>query len=313
MQRVGTGKPGRASQDALRQRTIARPVSFSGIALHCGLPVACIVHPADPDTGIVFIRTDISDRDNRIPADWSHIRASQLCTRIGNDAGVEVQTIEHLMAAFAGFEIDNALIELNGPEVPIMDGSAEPFMTLLESVGAAEQTLPRRFIRVLKPVSVALGDAEARLAPADEFSIDFEIEFDAPAIGRQQLHCVMVNGNFRHELSAARTFGVLEDVERLQEAGLALGGSLDNAIVVDRDLILNKGGLRFDDEFVRHKMLDSMGDLYLAGAPIIGAFQGVRSSHALNCALVTELLSDETAWEIGYLEADSRQPIQLIV
>ncbi len=313
MQRVGTGKSGRAPQDALRQRTIARPVTFSGIGLHCGLPVACILHPADPDTGIVFIRTDVSDRDNRIPADWGHIRESQLCTRIGNKAGVEVQTIEHLMAALAGFEIDNALIEINGPEVPIMDGSAEPFMTLLESAGAAEQTAARRFIRVLKPVSVTLGDAEAKLVPADEFSIDFEIEFEAPAIGRQQLHCIMINGNFRHELSAARTFGVLEDVERLQEAGFALGGSLENAIVVDRDLILNKGGLRFDDEFVRHKMLDSMGDLYLAGAPILGAFQGVRSSHALNCALVTQLLKDESAWETDYIDADSRRPIRVIV
>ncbi len=297
----------------MRQRTLARPVTFSGIGLHCGLPVACILHPADPDTGIVFIRTDVSDRDNRIPADWSHLRESQLCTRIGNKAGVEVQTIEHLMAALAGFEIDNALIEINGPEVPIMDGSAEPFMTVLESAGAAEQTAARRFIRVLKPVSVTLGDAEAKLVPADEFSIDFEIEFEAPAIGRQQLHCIMINGNFRHELSAARTFGVLEDVERLQEAGFALGGSLENAIVVDRDLILNKGGLRFDDEFVRHKMLDSMGDLYLAGAPILGAFQGVRSSHALNCALVTQLLNDTSAWETDYIDADSRRPIRVIV
>ncbi len=297
----------------MRQRTLARPATFSGIGLHCGLPVACILHPADPDTGIVFIRTDVSDRDNRIPADWSHLRESQLCTRIGNKAGVEVQTIEHLMAALAGFEIDNALIEINGPEVPIMDGSAEPFMTLLESAGAAEQTAARRFIRVLKPVSVTLGDAEAKLVPADEFSIDFEIEFEAPAIGRQQLHCIMINGNFRHELSAARTFGVLEDVERLQEAGFALGGSLENAIVVDRDLILNKGGLRFDDEFVRHKMLDSMGDLYLAGAPILGAFQGVRSSHALNCALVTQLLNDTSAWETDYIDADSRRPIRVIV
>ena len=281
----------------VNQRTLKSSIPCSGVGLHSGEKVSLTLNPADTGTGIVFKRTDIAGGGASIPAKWDHVVDTRLCTTIGNGDGVTVATVEHLMAALAGCGIDNALIELNGSEVPIMDGSAQPFVFLVECAGVVDQDEPRRVIRVLKSVSARDGNGEARLSPGSFLSLDIKIDFDCDAISRQSLSIGIVNGSFAKELARARTFGFLHEVEALWAAGFAKGGSLENAVVVSGDKVLNEGGLRYEDEFVRHKILDAVGDLYLAGAPIIGKFEGVYSGHATNNALLRALFADPEAWK----------------
>ena len=251
------------------------------------------LRPAAPGSGIVFHRIDVGVK---IPALWQNATEAPLCTMLSNDEGVEIKTIEHLMAALGGGGVDNAIVELDGPEVPAMDGSAAPFMALIQRAGTVAQDWPRRAIKVLKPVRVERDGASAALLPDHGFSMSFEIDFDNPVIRRQDMMVVFEPETFRTELSSARSFCLLDEVERLQAAGLARGGSLDNAVVVSGDRVLNDGGLRFADEFVRHKLLDAFGDLYLAGGPIIGHFQGARSGHAHTRQLLATLFADPDAW-----------------
>jgi UDP-3-O-[3-hydroxymyristoyl] N-acetylglucosamine deacetylase len=262
---------------AVGQQTLKGPVHCSGVGLHGGAPVSMTLLPAPADHGIVFRRVDAKGDQSSIPALWSAVVETRHCTVIGNRAGVTVSTIEHLMAAFAGAGIDNALVTLDGPEVPIMDGSAAPFMFLIECAGVVEQDAPRRAIKVLKPVMIADGGRIAALSPASGFSISFEIDFESAAVARQECFFQVGEGTFKSEISRARTFGFLHEVDEMRAAGLALGGSLENAVVVAGSRVLNEEGLRYDNEFVRHKVLDCIGDLYLAGAPLLGHFRGVRS------------------------------------
>jgi UDP-3-O-[3-hydroxymyristoyl] N-acetylglucosamine deacetylase len=279
-----------------RQRTLKSSINCTGVALHSGIKVSMTLKPAPLDTGIVFHRTDIKGKGARIPARWDHVVDTRMCSVLGNADGVTVGTVEHLMAALAGCRIDNAVIEINGAEVPVMDGSASPFVFLIECAGVVEQEAPRRAIRVLKPVTVRDGDKQVTLTPASGFAIDFEIDFRNTAVSRQALGLSLINGTFKKELARARTFGFMHEVEALWAMGLARGGSLDNAVVVSGDKILNEDGLRYEDEFVRHKILDAIGDLYLAGAPVLGHFHGVCSGHAHTNRLLRELLADPDAW-----------------
>jgi len=259
------------------QRTLKTRIGSRGVGLHSGQKVTMRLLPAAPDTGIVFRRTDAGAE---IPATWVNTIESPRCTVLSNGEGITVGTVEHLMAALAGAEIDNVIVELDGPEVPIMDGSSAPFLFLIECAGLIEQDAARRAIKVLKPVSVSEEGATATLSPDHGFSMSFEISFANPLIRRQDICVVFDAATFKAELSRARTFGLLDEVDRLRAAGFGRGGSLDNVVVVSGDHILNAGGLRYADEFVRHKLLDAFGDLYLAGGPIIGRFRGMRSGHA---------------------------------
>ncbi|MGE5505206.1 MAG: UDP-3-O-acyl-N-acetylglucosamine deacetylase [Actinomycetota bacterium] len=282
----------------LRQRTLKTAIGCTGVGLHSGAKVTMVLHPAEPDTGICFRRVDIAGQGAIVPANWASVGDTRMNTCLKNDDGVVVGTVEHLMAALAGMQIDNCLIEINGPEVPVMDGSAAPFLFLIECAGVVEQSAPRRAIRVLKRVTVTDGDRMASLTPSSGFSLRFEIDFGAAAISRQEFFVSLTRGTFKSEVSRARTFGFEQEVAALRAHGLARGGSLDNAVVIDSTgtKVLNDDGLRYGDEFVRHKILDAVGDLYLAGAPIIGHFHGIRSGHALNNRLLRELFADKTAW-----------------
>ncbi|WP_126420564.1 UDP-3-O-acyl-N-acetylglucosamine deacetylase [Asticcacaulis excentricus] len=280
------------------EHTIAVPAICAGVGLHTGQRVRLSVRPASAGTGIVFVRTDICDRDNRVPARADLVTQTRLGTVITNAAGVSVSTIEHLMAALSALGVDNALIELDGPEVPIMDGSAQPFVQLLDQAGFRRQAQPQQVIEILKPVVVVEGDKRAAFYPADRFEMHFEIDFPSAVIGHQEIEMVVTEDSFRTELAAARTFGFIEGVEALRAAGLARGGSMDNAIVIDGDRVLNAEGLRFADEFVRHKALDAIGDLYVLGMPILGRFEGIRAGHGLNNAAVRALLSQPDAYRI---------------
>ena len=275
------------------QRTLKSAAFCRGIGLHCGHGIAMTLRPAAPDTGIVFRRLDAGAE---LRATWSKTVESALSTVLSNGEGIQIGTIEHLMAAFAGCGVDNAVVELDGPEVPVMDGSAAPFVALLERAGLVEQDVPRRALKILKPVRVSDKGASAALLPEHGFSMSFEIEFDNALIRRQDLTLSVEPESFKAELAPARTFGLLDDLPRLKAAGLARGGSLENAVVVSGDRVLNAGGLRFADEFVRHKLLDAYGDLYLAGGPIIGHFRGVRSGHSLTRRLLAALFANPDAW-----------------
>jgi UDP-3-O-[3-hydroxymyristoyl] N-acetylglucosamine deacetylase len=290
-----------------RQKTLKSSIHCSGVGLHSGDKISMSLHPADIDTGIVFRRSDICGTNSEIAAHFANVSDTRLCTSLANEAGVGVATVEHLMAAFAGCEIDNVEIEISGPEVPIMDGSAEPFVFLIECAGTAEQNAPRRAIRILKPVVAHIGKAVAKLLPAKDFGIKLAIDYDNTAIGAQAFNLDVTSEVFKSEISRARTFGFLEDVEALRKAGLALGGSLENAIVVSGDRILNDGGLRYQDEFVRHKVLDCIGDLYLAGGPIIGCFTGHRAGHSVNNRLLRSVFADTTAW--AYTTVEEIRPV----
>jgi UDP-3-O-[3-hydroxymyristoyl] N-acetylglucosamine deacetylase len=276
------------------QKTLKTAIQCRGVGLHTGTRVNLVLHPAAPGTGIVFRRSDLGGVE--IAGHWRNTVEATLCTTIGNDSGVKIATIEHLMAALAGLEIDNAIVELDGPEVPVMDGSAAPFVFLIECAGIVEQVAPRRGIKVLKPVRVGVNGNAASLVPADGCRFSFAIDFASGAIRQQELSYDLDIENFKHEISRARTFGFLDEVERMRQAGLARGGSLENAVVISGDRILNKEGLRYDDEFVRHKVLDALGDLYLAGGAILGHFHGIRSGHALNHQLIETLFADPSAW-----------------
>jgi len=275
------------------QRTLKTRIGCRGVGLHSGQKITMRLLPAAPGTGIVFRRTDAGAE---IPANWVNTIESPRCTMLSNGEGVTVGTVEHLMAALAGAEIDNAIVELDGPEVPIMDGSSAPFLFLIECAGLVEQDAARRAIKVLKPVSVVDEGATAALLPDHGFSMSFEISFSNPLIHQQDICIVFDATTFKAELSRARTFGFLDEVDRLQAAGFGRGGSLDNVVVVSGDHVLNSGGLRYADEFVRHKLLDAFGDLYLAGGPIIGRFCGVRSGHAHTRHLLAALFADAEAW-----------------
>jgi len=286
----------------MMQKTLKGPINCSGVALHSGLKVQMSLCPGMPDSGIVFKRTDISGEGATIPAHWKNVVETTLCTTLGNEDGVTVATVEHLMAAFAGAGIDNAVVEINGPEIPVMDGSAAPFLFLIECAGTVDQDAPRRYIRVLKAISIDDGDKSAVLTPGQGFGLNFEINFDSPAIARQTISFSFADDTFKKEISRARTFGFLHEVEALRAAGLAKGGSLDNAVVVSGETILNEEGLRYDDEFVRHKVLDAIGDLYLAGGPLLGCFHGLCSGHAANNRLLRALFADDAAWRYETLE-----------
>ena len=278
------------------QHTLARAVSCTGVGVHSGAPAHLTIAPAAADSGISFIRTDKPEGQNVIPARYDLVSDTRMCSALTNALGVGISTVEHLMAALAGCGIDNAVITIYGPEIPIMDGSSAPFVVLLEQAGVTEQAHKRRYIKVLRPVRVEDNGKWASYEPSGLPTFSMDIQFASQAIGQQVRDFTLVNGNFVHELGRARTFGFLQEVEQLRAMGLAKGGSLDNAIVIDGDRILNEDGLRYGDEFVRHKLLDSVGDLALAGAPIIGAFRSAKGGHALNNKLLRALFADDANW-----------------
>lgn len=281
------------------QHTVAGPVIFAGIGLHTGAHVRVSVRPAAPDAGIVFVRTDVHTGDNRVPVTPESVCQTQLGTVICNGDDIRVSTIEHLMAALAALSIDNCVVELDGPEVPIMDGSSEPFVQILDRAGRRRQEAVRHYIEILAPITVEEGDKRASLLPSAEgFEVAFEIAFASKAIGRQAVDLIVDEDSFRAELSDCRTFGFVRDVEALRAIGLARGGSMENAVVIDGDRVLNPEGLRRPDEFVRHKALDAVGDLYVLGKPILGRFEGVLAGHGLNNAVVRALLAQPRAWRL---------------
>ena len=286
-----------SSQDH-HERTIIAPAICAGVGVHSGQRVRLSIRPAAPGHGIVFVRTDVRDRDNRIPVAGDRVTDSRLNTVVSNAAGTSIATIEHLMAAFCALGVSNAVIEIDGPELPILDGSAKPFVDLLDRAGFRRQEAPVRYIEVLEPIRVEQGDKSAVLLPCDRYEMFFEIDFPSAVIGRQNVDFVVDEATFREEIAAARTFGFAHEVEALRQAGLARGGSLENAVVIDGDEILNPGGLRMEREFVRHKALDAIGDLYVLGAPLLARYEGVKAGHALNNALVRALLAAPHAWRV---------------
>jgi UDP-3-O-[3-hydroxymyristoyl] N-acetylglucosamine deacetylase len=281
----------------IRQRTLKNIVRATGVGLHTGKKVYLTLRPAAPDTGIVFRRIDLPE-PVQLRADATLVGDTRLCSCLERD-GVRVATVEHLMSAFAGLGIDNAYVDLTAMEVPIMDGSAGPFVFLIQSAGIEEQNAAKRFIRVLRTVEARDGDKWARLEPYNGFRMDFSIAFSHPVFraAPQQLRIDFATTSYNREIARARTFGFMQEVESMRAAGLGLGGSLDNAIVVDEFRVLNTDGLRYEDEFVKHKVLDAIGDLYLLGHPLLAAFSAHKSGHALNNTLLRELLSSASAWE----------------
>ena len=279
----------------IHQNTIKEEIAIKGIGLHTGCAVNIRLEKASIDNGIKFIRID-KNKDNVIEAIWSNVSATNLSTTISN-SHTSVSTIEHLMSALSGLHIDNLNIYIDGPEVPIMDGSSEPFVKLIEGIGIEIQNKKRKILKVKKKLTVSNNNGYVKLIPNNQFSIDFEIDFPSSVISKQSCQLQLINGNYKTDIASARTFGFEKDVEYLRSNGFALGGSLENAVVVGNDKILNKDGLRFKDEFVRHKILDSIGDLYLAGSPIQGYFYGNKSGHNLNNQLLRKLFSDHSNFE----------------
>ena len=280
------------------QTTLKSLIRFTGVGLHSGAPVRMTIHPASASYGIWFRRTDVADSDAMIPARYSSAVQSPLCTRLVNADGIEVSTVEHVMAALAGCGVHNALLEIDGPEVPILDGSAALFVEAIMKRGLQVLDAPVHAIEVLRQVSVTQGDSTATLSPAKTTEMDFSIDFTDAAIGHQEKRLVLANGTFVRELANSRTFCRQADVEMMRENGLALGGTYDNAVVVDGDQVLSPGGLRHADEAVRHKMLDALGDLALAGAQLLGRYTGVRAGHTLTNKLLHALFADPLAYRI---------------
>ena len=276
--------------------TLISPAVCAGIGLHTGARVRMVLKPAAVGSGIVFERTDLDVADRRVPARRDYVRSTDLGTTLVNDAGASAATVEHLMAAFAGLGVDDVIVELDGPEVPAMDGSSAPFVELMLHAGLKSSPAPRRVIQVLKPVEVQDGARHAVFLPALKPAIDVVIDFDDPAIGRQHFAFEVGRDAFCDLVAPARTFGFRRDLNMLLKNGLARGGSLDNAVVLDEGKVANPEGLRFADEFVRHKALDALGDLYLAGAPILGLYRAERPGHGLNAKAVDALLGDASAW-----------------
>jgi len=281
------------------QTTLKSRVSLTGVGVHTGKPVSIHFNPADPDTGVIFHRVGDEFDGAEISANASAIGGTDLCTMLGDQAGAHVATVEHLMATLFGLGIDNVLIEIDGNEVPILDGSAAAFVEAIEQAGIEPLAVKRRYIRVVKPVRIENGASWAEFRPYDGTRFEIEIDFDSPAIGRQAFASDITPSVFKRDISRARTFGFLKDVERLWAAGYALGSSLENSVVIGDDhKVINMEGLRYSDEFVRHKTLDAMGDLALAGARFIGCFRSYRGGHKLNAAALRRLLSDHSAFEI---------------
>lgn len=292
--------------EAVRQRTLRSEISIKGVGVHSGQPATVTLIPSPVDSKINFRRTDLPGAPV-IPALYDRVVDTRMCTVLANEQGVTIATVEHLMAALAGCGIDNCEIHVDGPEVPIMDGSSSDFVDAIVSAGAVNQDQPRRVIRILKAVSVEDGNARVTLSPSDRFRVDVEIAYNNDVIGKQRVNLGIVNGAFCKELSDARTYGFLHEVDALRAMGLARGGSLDNAIVIDGETIMNEDGLRRDDEFVRHKALDAVGDMYLAGWQIVGAFSGHCSGHTTNNAVLKALFDRPDAWTLDTLsihEAD---------
>lgn len=297
----------------LKQRTLQESIKSTGVGLHSGNKVMMTLSPAPADTGIVFRRTDLSPvQDIPARADW--VDETSLSTNLGSGEA-RVATVEHLLSAFCGLGIDNAYIDIDSPEVPIMDGSAGPFIYLLQTAGIREQTAAKRFIRVTEDITVRDGDKTATLKPYDGFRVSFAIDFDHPVFREQAGYAAMDLSAeaFVREISRARTFGFVHEFEYMRSRGLAKGGSVDNAIVIDEYRVLNDGGLRYDDEFVKHKMLDAIGDLYLAGHQILGEYEGIKSGHALNNQLVRALFKSPERWEWATFEDTDDAPIDWTV
>jgi UDP-3-O-[3-hydroxymyristoyl] N-acetylglucosamine deacetylase len=279
-----------------RQTTLGREISLAGVGVHSGARVSMVLHPAEADTGYRFLVTKRGRIVADIPGHVDNIKNLTLCTVLGDESGVTVGTVEHLLAALRGLSIDNCYIEVDAREIPIMDGSAAAFVAAVDGVGIRELLQPRKFIKVLKPVRVEEGDCWGELKPHSGFHVDVEIDFETPLIGRQRYALEMNSGAFRNEIARARTFGFMREVESLWKAGLALGASLDNTVALAEDRVMNPEGLRYPQEFVRHKLLDAMGDLALAGAPILGSYRSVRGGHRLNAYVLRKLLADSEAW-----------------
>jgi len=288
----------------LRQRTLKNSIHCSGIGLHSGVKVNMTLHPAEADTGIRFRRNGTVQR-TEVAAIWQNAIETPLSTTLMGEADIKIGTIEHLLSALSGCAIDNVVIELNGPEVPAMDGSSAPFVFLIECAGSVTQDAPRQALEIRRDITVSDSRRAVTATPGRGLSIDFEIDFDNAAVARQRWSFQVTQASYKQEVSRARTFGFLEDVDRLREMGLALGGSLDNAIVIDGDQVLNDGGLRYDNEFVRHKVLDLIGDLALIGGPVIGKFCCTRTGHSMTLRLLQALFADDSAWRWRELtEAD---------
>jgi len=291
------------------QTTIGQSVTFEGVGLHSGAPARVVIRPAAANAGILFRRVDVTAEHADIPARWDHVIQTPLCTRLENAHGMSVSTVEHVMAALMGCGIHNALVTVDGPEVPILDGSSVSFVRGILSVGLTDLNVPAHVLRVLKPVEVTRGEARARLSPHDTLLIDFDIDFKDAAIGIQKKRLNMSNGSFVRELSDSRTFCRKADIDAMLANGLARGGTLDNAVVVDGDKVLSPGGLRHADEAVRHKMLDALGDLALAGAPLLGHYEGSRAGHALTNELLRTLFA--TPGAVEWVECDARLAARL--
>jgi UDP-3-O-[3-hydroxymyristoyl] N-acetylglucosamine deacetylase len=285
-----------------RQTTIEEDIVLSGIGVHSGKPVSVILHPAEAGTGWVFLVPNDARRFSRIPADFRWVSNATLCTVLSDGQGASVATVEHLLAALRGLGIDNVEIEIEGGELPILDGSAAPFVDAIDEVGIRVLDEARRFIKILRPIRFEEGRSIAELRPYNGCRFDVEIDFDTPFIGRQQMSLDLTPSAFRHEIARARTFGFMRDVKQLWAMGRALGSSLENTVAIGEDRILNPEGLRFPDEFVRHKTLDAIGDLSLAGAPVLGAFRSVRGGHRINTLMVKALYENRSAWT--YVEAE---------
>lgn len=287
----------------IKQRTLKQSIKVTGIGLHSGKKVTLTLRPALPNTGVIYCRTDLNPPVTFV-ANANAVQDTMLCTCLVNEAGIRISTVEHLNAALSGLGIDNIIIEVDAPEIPIMDGSANPFVYLLLDAGIEEQKVAKKFIRIKEKVRVEDGDKWAEFTPYDGFKLAFTIDFEHPAIGQEVRHfqTEFTTQTFIQQISRARTFGFMKDIEYLQSQGLALGGSLDNAIVLDNYRILNEDGLRYKDELVRHKMLDAIGDLYMAGHNIIGAFSAYKSGHGLNNKLLRQVLANQNAWELVSFE-----------
>tara|TARA_B100001029_G_scaffold23174_1_gene15846 strand:- start:290 stop:1204 length:915 start_codon:yes stop_codon:yes gene_type:complete len=292
----------------LRQRTLSSKINASGVGLHTGKKVSLTLLPANVDSGITFIRTDI--QSNPIKASFDNVNDTRLQTSLSNNE-VKISTVEHLLSALAGLGIDNAIIQLDGPEVPIMDGSARPFVFMIQSAGIKEQNAPKKFIKVTKPIEVRQNEKWARIEPFDGFKVAFTIDFNHPAFDNssQSSEIDFSSVSYLSQVSRARTFGFVRDIENLRKNNLALGGSVNNAVVIDDYRVVNDEGVRFQDEFVKHKILDAIGDLYLLGHGLIGSFSAYKSGHHLNNLLLRELDNNQEAWEEVIIEDVTKSPI----
>jgi UDP-3-O-[3-hydroxymyristoyl] N-acetylglucosamine deacetylase len=284
-----------------RQTTLCREIELSGRGVHSGAPVSLVLHPAEADTGLRFLVSKRGRIVADIPAEVGNVKNLTLCTVIGDDTGISVGTVEHLLAALRGLGVDNCYIEVDSKEVPIMDGSSAAFVDAIDETGVKELPESRKYIKVLKTIRVEEGDCWGEIAPHTGFKLDVEIDFDTPVIGRQRLALEMAPDVFRRELSRARTFGFMCDVEKLWKAGLALGASLDNTVAIGEDRVMNREGLRYPQEFVRHKMLDAVGDLALAGMPLLASYRSVRGGHRLNAHVLKALFADQSAWTMVHV------------